>query len=227
LDQEVQVDEIEQRVLDAAQRLFIHYGYDKTTVNDLSAESGVAKSTIYLRWKKKEEIFEALIWREGRVFIENWSRRIQEDPRGSVFSVFYRHALECLLENPFLLAVYKRDSRFLGSMIQRIGVTEFYLRRQEMVMQFFIALQNAGSIRQEVDAHTVSYLLNSIQYGLIQMGDIIPEANTPPLEEVLEMVVKMVDRLIASEDGGDCEAGRRILEDFMKQIQTTLNANLA
>ena len=36
-------DDIEKRVLDAASELFVHFGYDKTTMNDIASKAGVAK----------------------------------------------------------------------------------------------------------------------------------------------------------------------------------------
>ena len=35
--------EREQRILDAAAELFVHYGYDKTTVSDIARQAGVSK----------------------------------------------------------------------------------------------------------------------------------------------------------------------------------------
>jgi AcrR family transcriptional regulator len=51
-------------ILDAAEHLFARYGYRKTTVDDLARESGIAKGTVYLYFKNKEEI---ALGRIGRV----------------------------------------------------------------------------------------------------------------------------------------------------------------
>lgn len=48
-------------ILDAALRLLPRSGYRKTTLDDLAAESGVARRTIYLHFPSKEEIFLASI----------------------------------------------------------------------------------------------------------------------------------------------------------------------
>ena len=53
-----------ERILDAANRLFVRYGYDKTTVGEIADEARVSKGAIYLHWKSKEDLFEALIFRE-------------------------------------------------------------------------------------------------------------------------------------------------------------------
>src|SRR3954452_13678231 len=47
---------IDQLILEAADRLLARYGYRKMTVDDLADEVGIGKGTIYLRFKSKEEI---------------------------------------------------------------------------------------------------------------------------------------------------------------------------
>lgn len=43
-------------ILDAADRLIRHYGYGKTTVDDIAREAGIGKGTIYLHFHSKEEV---------------------------------------------------------------------------------------------------------------------------------------------------------------------------
>lgn len=45
-----------ERILDAAERLLGRYGYRKMTVDDLAAEAGIGKGTVYLSFPSKEEV---------------------------------------------------------------------------------------------------------------------------------------------------------------------------
>jgi AcrR family transcriptional regulator len=47
-------------ILAAAKQLFGHYGYRRTSIDDIAQEARIAKGTIYLYFKSKEEIFRAL-----------------------------------------------------------------------------------------------------------------------------------------------------------------------
>jgi AcrR family transcriptional regulator len=59
---------LRQRVLDATERLLARLGYQKTTMEDLAREAGVAKRSIYLHFGSKEEVALASIDRiVGRV----------------------------------------------------------------------------------------------------------------------------------------------------------------
>jgi len=60
----------EERLLDAATTLLVHWGYRKTTIDDVAREAGVGKGTIYLHWKDKNDLFRAAIWREQHRYSE-------------------------------------------------------------------------------------------------------------------------------------------------------------
>lgn len=47
-------------VLDAALSLFSHYGYQRTSMEDVARKAGISKGAIYLYFESKEEIFLAL-----------------------------------------------------------------------------------------------------------------------------------------------------------------------
>ncbi|HKQ59179.1 MAG TPA: helix-turn-helix domain-containing protein, partial [Candidatus Eisenbacteria bacterium] len=44
------------RVLDAADRLLARFGYRKMTVEDIAAEAGIGKGTVYLAFESKQEV---------------------------------------------------------------------------------------------------------------------------------------------------------------------------
>ena len=48
--------ELRTRVLDAADRLLARYGYRKMTVDDIAAEAGIGKGTVYLAFASKEDV---------------------------------------------------------------------------------------------------------------------------------------------------------------------------
>lgn len=50
-----------QEVLDAARIVFARSGYANANVEDIAKEAGIAKGTIYLYFKSKEEIFAAIL----------------------------------------------------------------------------------------------------------------------------------------------------------------------
>jgi len=48
------------RILDAALERFAHYGYRRTSMEDIAQVAGISRAALYLHFKNKEEIFRAL-----------------------------------------------------------------------------------------------------------------------------------------------------------------------
>ena len=59
----------EERILEAAQRLFLEKGYDNTTIQDIVDQlGGLTKGAVYHHFKSKEEILNAV---SDRMFFQN------------------------------------------------------------------------------------------------------------------------------------------------------------
>lgn len=61
-------DDVRQSLLDAARTIFSHYGYNKTTVDEIAKAARKGKSTFYYYYKSKEEIFQDVIEKEAQIF---------------------------------------------------------------------------------------------------------------------------------------------------------------
>lgn len=68
------------RILDAADRLLVRYGYRKMTVEDISIEAGIGKGTVYLSFPSKEEVALSCIDRMVEGLLSRL-REIAEEPR--------------------------------------------------------------------------------------------------------------------------------------------------
>jgi AcrR family transcriptional regulator len=52
-------EDTRERILLAAIQRFSHFGYRRTSINDVAEEAGLARATVYLYWKRKEDLFVA------------------------------------------------------------------------------------------------------------------------------------------------------------------------
>jgi AcrR family transcriptional regulator len=62
-------ERVRDEILLAAERVFQKWGLNKTTMEDIAAEAGKGKSTLYYYFRSKETIFEAVVFREAENFI--------------------------------------------------------------------------------------------------------------------------------------------------------------
>lgn len=54
-------EEKRQQILDAAAHLFLEYGFEKTSMDQVAVAAGVSKQTVYSHFGNKEELFGAII----------------------------------------------------------------------------------------------------------------------------------------------------------------------
>jgi len=60
---------LRESILAASKELFSRFGFKKTAVDDIAKKARVAKGTIYNYFRSKEEIYQDLLQREGKILI--------------------------------------------------------------------------------------------------------------------------------------------------------------
>jgi TetR/AcrR family acrAB operon transcriptional repressor len=213
----------EQRILDAATRLFAHYGFDKTTVSDIADEAGISKGAVYLHFKSKDDLFEALLYREGERMLDDVVTQVEADAEaGGLFSL-YQHTILAVLRNPLMHALMTRDSRIMGDFARRWSKTHVAqdgsMFRLEMVKHF----QAANVIRADLDPEVITYVLALIRYGFLTIGEVIPPDKAPPLEAVGKTLGLMLERALAPEEGYDPEAAKRTLMGILEMMREVVH----
>jgi AcrR family transcriptional regulator len=207
-------DERQQQILDVAAAVIIRLGYDKTTIGDIAEEAGVSRRTVYLYFKGKEELFEALLSREYLQYAQSWLDQIEADPRGGTVGGFYRALFHTVNQRPLIAALMRRDRRVIGNYLRKPN--NIFARMQSGVNtpEFIEALQSAGAIRQDIDAVVIVHILEMLSYGQLTIGDFKPLDQFPPYDAVMEALADMMDRALSSADGGNNQAGKAIIRQI-------------
>lgn len=206
-----------ERILDAAERLFTRYGYDKTAVEEIAREAGVSKGAIYLHWPSKAALAEALLERETLRVSRDFLQRLEKDPEAGTIGSIYRHALAASFANPFVRSVLVSDSRILGEYVRGLG-SEYYMARFRASVALLERLQDAGLVRRDLDPAAGTYLLTVLSLGLAGAGEVIPAEVQPPPEDIAATVADFVQRALAPEGGGDREVGKRLVKDYVTDV---------
>lgn len=217
-------EERERRILDAASELIVHYGYDKTTVSEIATEAGISKGAIYLHFKSKDDLFEALLIREMQDYSLTWLEQLEADPKGGTIGGMYKNTLYALNKNPFMAALFKRDNRILGSYLHKPD--NFFRKQQEYNTRFTFVkmMQDAGVMRQGLDANVIAHIMDMLAYGLVSMGDIKNEKFIPDTKDTIEAIAEIMDRALTP-DNVNPKAGKEILRQLMKTAQQQLNSS--
>lgn len=223
-------EEREGRILDAAADLFVHYGYDKTTVSDIAQRAGVSKGAIYLHFESKDDLLEGLILREMQTYAEKWLELIEADPKGGTIAGMYKNSLYALSSSDFMAAMFKQDRDILGNYLRKPDNFFRTLRdrqNQSPRYEFVKMMQAAGAVRGDIDAKVTAHIMDMLAYGLVGMDNVKAEEDIPPVEDVIEGIADMMDRALTPEGGGDSEVGKTILQQIAQasrqQLETVNN----
>ena len=113
-----------ERILDAAQRLFLEKGYENTTIQDIVDElDGLTKGAVYHHFKSKEEIMDAV---GDRMFREN---------------------------NPFEAVMGQKDLNGLEKLREMVRVNQSDRARQDMNIQSMPILKNPRVLAGMIEAN--------------------------------------------------------------------------
>jgi TetR/AcrR family acrAB operon transcriptional repressor len=215
-------DERQQQILDAAATVIVRQGYDKTTMNDIAEEAGASRRTVYLYFKGKEELFEALLYHEYMQYAQTWLEQIEADPRGVTIGGFYRAQFLAVNSRPLIAAMMRRDRRVIGNYLHKRDNIFSQMYSEMNTTGFFQALQAAGAIREDIDAAVILHIVEMLSYGQLTIGDFKPPDQFPPYDAVMEALADLMDRALMPADGGNSEAGKAIC----RQITAAARAQL-
>lgn len=215
-------DERPNQILTAAAAVIVRLGYDKTSMSDIADEAGVSRGTVYLYFKGKEELFEALLLREWLQYARAWLETLESDPRGGTIGGFYRATMAAVNSRPLMVSMMRRDRRILGNYLRKPDNIFASLQAGPVSADFIRALQAAGAVRQEIDAEVAAHIIEMLAYGQLTIGDFKPPDQVPAFDTVMEALAGMMDRLLTPEDGGDSAAGKAV----MRQVVTAALARL-
>lgn len=206
-----------ERVLDVMADLVIRQGYDKTSIREIAEEAGLGRGLIYVLFRNKDDILDALIRRELLAYITAWMEQIEADPHGGTIGGIYRAILVAIRQRPFMAALMRRDRRLWGAYLRKPGSALASLQSAVPGTGLIDALQEVGAIRPDADPLVASHILDLLSYGMVTVGELRPADALPPFDVVLLTLGNMLDGLLTPKDGGNSDAGKAVIRDLARR----------
>ena len=170
---------VRQRILDTAARLFYRQGYPLTGINQLIAEAGVAKASLYQHFRTKDDILLAYLQQVSQQWFDQVELAIGTGttPKAQVLAVF-----DMLSE--FLLAVDFRGCNFQNALMQlppeETEIRGFIQRHKNKMKSIFARL-----LVDEILADEISLLFEGAMVSSQIQGSRAPVATGRRLVERL------------------------------------------
>jgi AcrR family transcriptional regulator len=153
-------------ILDAARKVFARKGFAGGIVDEIAAEAGLAKGTIYLYFRSKQEIYKALLHHDMEAVKASAVARLSRET--TLKAKIHAFALARLENAETNSAVF----RMMDAQPGTLGFTRAQYREwvREPVMLLAEAIENAkhaGKVR-EIDAEKAAWAIADMVRGTIQ-----------------------------------------------------------
>ena len=208
------------RLLACASALFSRWGFDKTSVDDIARETGISKGAVYLEFPNKDALFKAVVHWEFARYMQDWLRRFEEDHGDWSLARMIQHSFAAVDSNPFVKALVKRDQRLFGSFLRRN--TELFRLAISARSELFSELQKVGTVRDDISAQVLAYVVSLTGYGLIAGGEVVPEDSQVPFEEALQAWGMLLERGVSPPRARSSKAARALLISMVEKMQAAL-----
>jgi AcrR family transcriptional regulator len=186
------------RIIAAAGRLFFHRGFVHVTADDMAAELGISKATLYKEFRSKEEILRAVI------------QGFTDEMVGGVDSLIRDETLNFVEKLARLLAFFGSRLSQLGTLfirdIQRSApavweeIEEF--RRDKIIINFKTILeagQRHGLFRGDIDLDLLLQMFLRLVEEFINPAEILRSGRLPAA--TFESVIKVFFQGILTDKG--------------------------
>jgi len=181
------------RILDAAARLLLRYGHDRTTISDIAREAGVAKGSVYAHWRSRDRLFLALLRRERALLLTQIDDQLRAAERPADLELLLAESVRAYQRSPLVTAILTRDAEILGSLARAAaeegrptgGITELVAR-----------LRADGLIRIDRTLAEQVAVLSAMFLGYFLTAPLMPEEFRVPDDAVPELVAEAVWRAL-------------------------------
>ncbi|MEM9132718.1 MAG: TetR/AcrR family transcriptional regulator [Actinomycetota bacterium] len=211
----------EERILDAASDLFVRFGYDKATVDEIARAAGVSKGMIYLHAASKQDLLEKVIVREMQRYGPTWLEQMDADVEGGTIAGLYRGTLRAMNSSPFMEAIFQQDSHVFGSYLlqpdniyRRLSETEEEPHRTTVVRR----LQEAGAMRTDISPDVIAHIMNILAVGMVSSDRVSAARHIPPIEDIVEGIALIMDRALTPDTGANPDETKKIVRESSEHL---------
>lgn len=142
------MNDIKERIVDEAKKCFIHFGYNKTTMDNIGRAVGLKKNSLYHHFKNKEDIFKSVLEREADNIISDYRKRVSKvkGARDSIIAYLKLRLKSCNSQSALhlFLSELSEQTNPLTPLIEKM----FYEKELLFIVSILEAGQEDGAFKE-------------------------------------------------------------------------------
>lgn len=187
-------------ILDAAESLFVRFGYRKTSVDDVAREAGIAKGTVYLYFAGKEPLFRAML---SRVNAQTVATAQAAAGRSAPFSERLQGVLQAFygdLYDRFGSSGYRQELGEVWGSLGRDLADELRQQRSQLLETLLLQAEATGDIVLATRGLQASALAETIACAALgAKTSVYAQPDGSSLAQRLQSVAQVFSTMLASE----------------------------
>lgn len=171
-------------LVDAAEQVISKHGYDRATMQSIAVEAGCATGTLYLYFKTKEELFNAMVAKHCKAVVDNLraAMNARQRPTEKLYAKIEAHT-DYFEKHPQFYRVFYTAGPTVKATIQQSlhdEALEIYEAHRLEEIEVVSEGQKAGQIRTDISAEELVDFMHALCVGTtarwITTGKVPPRA---------------------------------------------------
>ena len=173
-------------ILGAAKRRFIRFGPHKTTMDEIAAEAGCSRATVYLHFSNKDDLYATLLERETDAFVREAETLLRSEHEFfKKFGGLCRLWIATYRNDPILQLALAHDPEMTIDPVARQATRAQARRIIDLMRQVLEEGVEKGIFRQ-INPERVAYLMTHLVGLLIERE--LSGQNEYPFRQIMRVV---------------------------------------
>jgi len=155
-----------EKILEAAHQRFLHYGYSKTTMNEIAGDLAMSKALLYYYFPDKSQLYIAVMQRISCDYLQNLSSKVNTFnnlQEAFEFQINTQH--EFILKNYNFFDFFRLNEQNLPDMIWEI-VTQVHQSERDLLVTAIKTEVAKGKIKPVSNPNEIVELLLDALHGV-------------------------------------------------------------
>lgn len=178
-------------ILEVSESILLRYGYSKSTIDEIASVAKLGKGTIYLHWKSKDELFQALFYKISAEIIYQVLLEVQKNKSLVHFDKLISSVYRVCYDRELIIALFTKDSKLLGRFLDNKNTSQSQETKFNSLMDSIQMYRQYHLVKEDMPIELQVHTAHMLLIGIFTYDNyIIEDLNINKKVEILEKVIR-------------------------------------